>query len=78
MMNSQMIKSCFFFNNFVVKHEKLIKNYLRDHDIPEAHKTKVDVLNEQSINLLEKTKNRFLEFEHHYFLNKNNALSFKR
>ena len=32
-----------FQNNLVVKHEKLIKNYLRDRDILEVHKTKNDV-----------------------------------
>ena len=33
MMNSLMIKKTTFLNNLVVEHEKLIKNYLRDHDI---------------------------------------------
>ena len=64
-----------FLNNLVVKHEKLIKNYLKDHDILEAHKTKIDMLNVERTNLLEKKKIRFLEFEHHYFLEKNNALT---
>ena len=45
-----------FLNNFVVKHEKLIKNYLKDHDILEAHKTKIDMLNVERTNLLEKKK----------------------
>ena len=37
------VKKDVFLDN-VVEHEKLIKNYLRDHDILEAHKTKIDVL----------------------------------
>ena len=45
-----------FLNNLVIKHEKLIKNYLKDHGILEAHKTKIDMLNEEMSNLLEKTK----------------------
>ena len=36
--------------------KKLIKNYLRDHDILEAHKTKIDMLKEERYNLLEKKK----------------------
>ena len=52
-------------------HEKLIKNYLRDHDILEAHKFKIDVLKEERTNLLEK----FFESEQHFFLDKNNALT---
>ena len=61
-----------FLNNLVVEHEKLIKNYLKDHDIIEAHKTKIDMLNEEMSNLLEKKK-RFLESKHHYLLARTNA-----
>ena len=43
-------------NNLVVEYKKLIKNYLRDHDILEAHKTKIDMLKEERYNLLEKKK----------------------
>ena len=46
-----------FFNNLVVKHDKSIKNDLRDHDILEAHKSKIDVIKEERTNLLEKKKN---------------------
>ena len=49
-----------FLNNLVVEHEKLIKNYLRYDHILEAYKTKIDVLKEKNINILEK-KNRFLD-----------------
>ena len=63
-----------FFNNLVVKHDKSIKNDLRDHDILEAHKSKIDVIKEERTNLLEK-KNGFLEFEHHSLLEKNNVFT---
>ena len=43
-----------FLNNPVVKYKKLITNYLRDHDVIKAHKTKIDVLKEERTNLLEK------------------------
>ena len=49
-----------FLNNLVVEHEKLNKNYLRYDHILEAYKTKIDVLKEKNINILEK-KNRFLD-----------------
>ena len=62
-----------FLNNLVVEHEKIIKNYLRDHDIIENHKTKIDMLKEKRTNLFEKV--RFLKSKHHYLLEKNNALS---
>ena len=62
-------------NNLVVEHEKLIKNYLRDLDILEAHKTKIGVLKEEKTNFLEKKKIRFLKSEHHFLLEKNNALT---
>ena len=37
----------FFLNNLIVEHEKLINNYLREHDILEANKTKIDVPRER-------------------------------
>ena len=43
-----------FLNNLVVKYKKLITNYLRDHDVIKAHKTKIDVLQEERTNLLGK------------------------
>ena len=64
-----------FLNNLVVKHDKSIKNNLRDHDILEAHKSKIDVIKEERTNLLEKKKIRFLEFEHHSLLEKNNVFT---
>ena len=63
-----------FLNNLVVKHDKSIKNNLRDHDILEAHKSKIDVIKEERTNLLEKKKG-FLEFEHHSLLEKNNVFT---
>ena len=62
-------------NNLVVEREKLIRNYLRDHDILETHKTNIDVLKKENINLLENT--RFLESEHDSLLEKNNTLTQK-
>ena len=43
-----------FFNNLVVKHERLIKSYMKNNDVLEAHKNKIDMLNAEKINLLEK------------------------
>ena len=43
-----------FLNNLVVEHEKLIKSYLKDHDIFEAYKNKIDMLNVEKTNLFEK------------------------
>ena len=43
-----------FLSNLVTEHEKLIKNYYKDHDILEAHKNKIDMLNVDKTNLLEK------------------------
>ena len=60
-----------FFGNFFVEHERLIKSYMKNHEVLDAHKNKIDVLNAEKTNLLEKI--RFLEFEHHSFLEKNNA-----
>ena len=39
-----------FLSNIVVEHEKLIRNYLNDHDILEAHKNKIDMLNVEKTN----------------------------
>ena len=48
---------------------------MKNNDILKAHKKKkkIDVLNVEKPNLLEKV--RFLEFEHHSLLEKNNALT---
>ena len=43
-----------FLSNLVVEHEKLIKSYLKDHDILEAHKNEIDILNIEKTNLHEK------------------------
>ena len=43
-----------FLSNLVVEHEKMIKNYLRDHNILEALKTNIDVLKEEKTNYLRK------------------------
>ena len=57
-----------FLNNLVVEHEKMIKNYLRDHNILEALKTNIDVLKEEKTNYLRKLD----------FLSLNITLSLKR
>ena len=59
-----------FFNNLIDEHEKLIKSYMKNHDILNAHKNKIDVLNAEKTNLLEKI--RFLKSKHHSLLEKNN------
>ena len=51
-MNSLMNKKLFSWIILFFNHEKLIKNYLKDHDILEAHKTKIDMLNVERTNLL--------------------------
>ena len=43
-----------FLNNLVVEHERLIKSYMKNNYILEAHKNKIDVLNAENTNLLEK------------------------
>ena len=73
MMSLLMKKRAEFLNNLVVEHERLIKSYMKDHDILEAHKNKIDMLNVEKTNLLEKI--RFLESEQHSLFEKNNALS---
>ena len=35
---------------FVVEYERLIKIYMKDHDILEAHKNKIDMLNVEKTN----------------------------
>ena len=60
-------------SNLVVEHERLIKSYMKDHNILEAHKNKINLLNVEKTNLLEKI--RFIESKHHSLLEKNNALT---
>ena len=43
-----------FFNNLVVEHERLIKSYMKNNDVLEAHKNKIDMPNAEKINFLEK------------------------
>ena len=62
-----------FFDNLVVEHEKSIKSYMKNHEILNAHKNKIDVLNDENTNLFEKI--RFIELEHHSLLQKNNVLT---
>ena len=45
-------KKVTFLNNLIIEYKKLIKNYLKDHDILEAHKTMIDMLNVERTNLL--------------------------
>ena len=58
-----------FFDNLVIKHEILIKSYMKNHEV----KNKIDVLNAEKSNLLKEV--RFLKFEHHSLLEKNNVLT---
>ena len=60
-------------SDLVVEHEKLIKSFLKDLDILEAYKTKIDMLNVEKTNLLDKI--RFFYSEHRSFLEKNNVLT---
>ena len=62
-----------FFDNLVVEHERLIKSSIKNHEVLDVHKNKIDVLHAGKTNLLEKI--RFLESEHHSLLEKNNALT---
>ena len=62
-----------FLSNLVVEHEGLIKSYMKNNDILDAHKNKIDVLTSKKTSLFEKIK--FLESQHHCFLEKNNALT---
>ena len=48
---------------------------MKNNDILEAHKNNIDVLNAKKTNFLEKI--RFLEFEHHSLIKKNNVLTQK-
>lgn len=43
-----------FLNNFVVEYRNLIKKYLMNHDILDAHKAKIELLDEEMTNFLEK------------------------
>ena len=57
----------------LVEHETLIKSYMKNNDILDAHKNKIDVFNAEKTNLLEKI--RFLESKHHSLLENNNVLT---
>ena len=57
-----------FLDNLVVEHKKLIKSYMKNHDVLEAHKNKINVLSVEKTNLLEKIG----------FLNLNIILSLRR
>ena len=46
---------------------------MKNNDILEAHKNKIDVLDVENTNLLKKV--RFLESKHHSLLEKNNAFT---
>ena len=58
-----------FFDNLIIEHEILIKSYMKNHEV----KNKIDVLNAEKSNLLKEV--RFLKFEHHSLLEKNNVLT---
>ena len=60
-----------FLSNLVIEHERLIKRYMKDHDILKARKNKIDMLNFQKTNLLKKIS--LIKFDHHSLLKKNNA-----
>ena len=55
-----------FLSNLVVEHERLIKSYMKNNDILEAHKNKIDVLDVENTNFLKG------------FLNLNIILSLRR
>ena len=57
-----------FLDNLVVEHKKLIKSYMKNHDVLESHKNKINVLSVEKTNLLEKIG----------FLNLNIILSLRR
>ena len=46
---------------------------MKNHEVLNAHKNKIDVLNAKKTNLVEKI--RFLEYGHHSFLENNNAFT---
>ena len=60
-----------FFENIFIEHERLIKSYMKNHEILDANKNKINVLNAKNSNLLKKII--FLKSEHHSFLEKNNV-----
>ena len=62
-----------FFFNLVVENERLLKSYMKNNDILESHKNKIDVLDVEKTNLIKKV--RFFESERHSLLEKNNALT---
>ena len=62
-----------FLNNLVVECQNLIKKYLKNHDILDGHKAKIELLNEKKTNYLEKI--RFLESKHHSLLKRNHVLT---
>ena len=48
---------------------------MKNHEVLNAYKNKIDVLNAEKTNLVEKI--RFLEYGHHSFLENNNALTWE-
>ena len=62
-----------FLDNLIVEHERLIKSYMKNHDVLEAQKKKIDVLSVEKFNTLEKI--RFVESEHHSLIEKNNVVT---
>ena len=43
-----------YLNNLTIKHENPIKKFLKNHDILDAQKAKIDLLNEERTNVLKK------------------------
>lgn len=63
-----------FLNNFVVEYQNLIKKYLMNHDILNADKAKIELLDEEMTNFLLK-KIDFLSLNIIFFLKRNNVIT---
>ena len=62
-----------YLNYLAIEHENLINKFLKNRDILDAQKAKIDLLNEERTNFLENIQ--FLEFEHSALLDRNNVLT---
>ena len=62
-----------YLNYLAIELENLINKFLKNRDILDAQKVKIDLLNEETTNFLENIQ--FLEFEHSALLDRNNVLT---
>ena len=60
-------------NNLLIEYQNLIEKYLRNHDSLDSYKVKIELLNEEMTNHLEKIW--LLKSEHHSLLERNNVLT---